>query len=123
MEIKIAAEILNNETAQITLPGRSSTNGSWLTEKINRREDVLIYIADRAEKWARGENSFQDAERQMKNEICTRRCLREKELLRVSALQKGCGSGARRARAALRGQVWKLLQGASGENDVLRGIH
>lgn len=30
-------------------------------------EDVLIYIADRAEKWARGENSFQDAKRQVKN--------------------------------------------------------
>lgn len=37
MEIKIAAEKLNNETAQITLPGRSSTNGSWLTKKINLR--------------------------------------------------------------------------------------
>lgn len=31
------------------------------------REDVLIYIADRAEKWARGENCFQDAKRQVKN--------------------------------------------------------
>lgn len=37
MEIKIAAEKLNNETAQITLPGRDSTNGSWLTKKINSR--------------------------------------------------------------------------------------
>lgn len=37
MKIKIASEKLNNETAQITLPGRKTTNGSWLTKKINPR--------------------------------------------------------------------------------------
>ena len=37
MEIKIASEKLNNEAAQITLPGRNSANGSCLTKKINPR--------------------------------------------------------------------------------------
>jgi hypothetical protein len=37
MEIKTAAAKLNNEMAQITLPGRNTTNGSWLTKKINPR--------------------------------------------------------------------------------------
>lgn len=36
MEIKIASEKFNNETAQITLPGRNTT-GFWLTKKINPR--------------------------------------------------------------------------------------
>lgn len=36
MEIKIASEKFNNETAQITLPGRNTT-GFWLTKKINLR--------------------------------------------------------------------------------------
>ena len=36
MEIKIASEKFNNETAQITLPGRNTTD-FWLTKKINLR--------------------------------------------------------------------------------------
>lgn len=31
------------------------------------QEDVLIYIADMAEKWARREHSFQHTKRQVKN--------------------------------------------------------
>lgn len=65
MEIKIASEKFNNETAQITLPGRNTT-GFWLTKKINLK-DVLIYITDMAVKWTWGGQSFQHTERQGKN--------------------------------------------------------
>lgn len=66
MEIKIASQKLNSETAPITFPGRNSTNGSGSQRK-SIQEDVLIYTADRAEKWARGEHSFQHTKRQVRN--------------------------------------------------------
>lgn len=37
MKIETGPAKLNNEAAQITLAGRDTTNGSWLTKKINPR--------------------------------------------------------------------------------------
>lgn len=87
------------------------------------RGDVLIYMADRAEKWAWGENSFQDAKRQVTNSICTRRCIMEKELLKSEHHTKGMWFWREGKGSSARVPVWELLQETSGENEVLRGIH
>lgn len=86
------------------------------------QEDVLIYIADMAEKWARGEHSFQHTKKQVKNYICTGRCITGERALLSERPTKGTGSGAKDKGNCAWVLAWELLQETTAENDVLRGI-
>lgn len=74
MEIKTASQKLSSETAPITFPAETARMAPGSQRK-SIQEDVLIYITDMPEKWAQGEHSFQHTKRQVKNSICTRRCI------------------------------------------------
>lgn len=59
------------------------------------QENVLIYITDMAGKWAWGEHSLPHTKKPGEElDLCSGDTM-EKELFRVSAIQKGHGFGAR----------------------------
>lgn len=117
MEIKIAPEKFNNETAPITLPGRN-TIGFWLSKKINLRRcaDLHNWYGCKMDMRRTELSTHREAEEEF--DLCWE--MRN----RARALQSQCPANAQ--------CVWNRGEGssacapaweASGDGDALKGIH